>query len=214
MNTGAEYATTPSITVASHSTSTTTEINVSCGINASGIIGLIENDSVNINILNKSSLSGAFGIYNTSGDPDINHTYSNASGDINHGFWNHTVSFPEGIYWLGCNFTNATSGGLVTNVTVIEIDVDYNIITIGQDVFNISSDTGNLNISGSLHMDGKLFVGSTGSTIIGNVTITGGNTTIGSITDPTNITMFSNDGTMWGCGVSDAGLFNCTTTAD
>ena len=141
----------------SYQTFTTLQINVSCGINASGIAGLAEKDSVNVTILNKSSLNGAYGIYG-----GVSHLL-NASGvgGASH-FWNQTITLTEGRHWLLCNFTNVTFQGIpsiLTNVTAIEIDIDYNIITIGQDVINLSTDTGNINISGILSADAGIVSG-------------------------------------------------------
>ncbi|KKM97082.1 hypothetical protein LCGC14_1171730 [marine sediment metagenome] len=146
------------------STSATTEINISGRINASGILfdnasnkyPLRGGDVINVTILNKSSLDGSYGILASSLSLTLN--ASNASTGHEAQFWNFTATFVEGIVWIQLNFTNATGingtgGGLLSNVTVIEIDVDYNIITIGLDVINLSTDSGNINISGILSAD-------------------------------------------------------------
>ena len=46
--------------------------------------------------------------------------------------------------------------------------------------------------------------------VVGNATIRGGNMTIGSITDPTNQTMFDEDGVMWRCGPNTLGVISCS----
>ncbi len=148
-----------------YSTSTTTDINVSCAINISGFPSLartgenVTSHVINVTILNKSSLLGAYGILNYS----ISSVVANATNASDGGgnFWNLTITLTEERHWIQCNFTNATSGGALTNVTAIEIDVDYNIMTIGNNVINFSIDTGNINISGILSADGGIVSGGT-----------------------------------------------------
>lgn len=145
---------------------TTTSINISGGVNASGASGLTNAyDIVNVTILNKSSSAGAYGILNVSGQ---RHHLVNASNGTTNVFWNFTATLTEERHWIRINFTNASSvwnETMLTNETVFDIDVDYDVITIGQDVINLSTVTGNINISGIIRAD-------SGASFGGNVLIT------------------------------------------
>ncbi len=153
-----------------YSTSTTTDINISGRINASGLTfingsgrnptrPLRGGDVINVTVLNCTlglSDTCTYGILASSLSLTLN--ASNASTGHEAQFWNFTASFTEGFHLIKLNFTNATGlngtgGGLLTNKTAIEIDVDYNIITLGQDVINLSTDSGNINMSGILSAD-------------------------------------------------------------
>ena len=147
-----------------YSTSISTSVNISGRINISGFPSLartgenVTSHVINVTILNKSSLTGAYGILASS----LSLVVSNATnGTTGPGDWNFTASLTEERHWLLLNFTNATPGGALTNVTVIEIDVDYDIMTIGQSVINFSIKTGNINISGILSADGGIVSGGT-----------------------------------------------------
>ncbi len=191
-----------------YSTSTTTDINISGRINASGLTfingsgrnptrPLRGGDVINVTILNCTlglSSTCTYGILASS----LSLTLNASNGSIDYR-WNFTASFTEGFHLIALNFTNATGvngtgGGLLSNVTAIEIDVDYNIITIGQDVINLSTDTGNINISGILSADGGIVSGDG---------VTFGNTSVGKPTCEASITakiIFEyNNLTFWGC---------------
>ena len=138
-----------------YSTSTSLKVNVSGGFNASGITGLQANDTINVTILNKSSLSGAYGIYNGTGDTigGLHGYIINASGETagSHRFWNKTITLTEERHWIRLNCTNCTSGGSLTSERIIDIDIDYNVYQLGRfDTLNFSLDTGNFNTSGTI----------------------------------------------------------------
>ncbi len=140
-----------------YSTQVTLTINVSGGVNSSGITGLNEEDVVNVTILNKSSTSGAYGVYNVGG---IYGYLTNASGPIVDHFWNQTITLTEERQWIILNFTNATAGGSLTSEVIIDIDLNYFMLEIGQfGAVNISMDTGHINTTGLVLATGGLFTG-------------------------------------------------------
>ena len=126
-------------------TLTSTSVNISGAVNASAFSGLSQGDVVNVTILNKSSNGGDYGILESSLLSRIN-----ASGTSKHVFWNQTVTLARDTrHWIILNFTNATSGGSLSSERIIDIDIDFFTIQVGQfGTINLSVDTGNINVSG------------------------------------------------------------------
>lgn len=123
------YATNEISKPTAYSTSTTVTVNISGGVNASGISGLTENATVNVTILNKSSSAGAYGRYFV--DAGIDGHKINSSGDITDYFWNYTVTLNDNErHWIRLNFTNATAGGSLSSVRIIDIDTRYYVLDI------------------------------------------------------------------------------------
>ena len=201
---------------------TTLTVNVSGGINASGFSALsTAGAQINVTILNKSSLNGDWGLYNPSG-----YIVNASNGSIDF-FWNVTITLTEGIHWIALNFTNSSglanaTDGTLSNITAIEIDLDYNIITIGQDVINLSTDTGNINISGILSADGGIVSGGTftlnSNLIVSstpmNISTTGDINTSGIV--KSNLLRLENSSASNTCDGSRAGdlVFNGTAIGD
>src|SRR3990167_3396952 len=142
----------------SYSTSATTSINISGGINITNFPYLqIVNQSfsnfsthvINVTILNKSCSSCAYGILASSLSLTVNAT--NISGNTNN-FWNFTATFKEGRNWIRLNFTNVSRaddvsfGGSLTDEVIVDIDTTkYKLIVGGKSGFlklNLSTDTG------------------------------------------------------------------------
>ena len=94
-------------------------------------------------------------------------------------------------YNTTADMINAVNG--LVNSTAISRSGTNTILTNIKDLFGI----GISNPTAKLH-------------IAGNLTAIGGNFSLGSTSDPTNMTLFSPDGTLFRCGVSDAGVFVCS----
>ncbi len=127
-------------------TSDSTSINVTATFNISGFPYLAStglnwtNATINVNILNKSSISGAYGILAESLSRTI--TVSNGT-DVNASYFNQIITLAnEQRHWIKINFTNVSRadngdfGGALTTERIIQIDADYNIFPFN--VYNFS----------------------------------------------------------------------------
>jgi len=154
---------------ASYSTSASASINISGGINITafpyltgraagenGTYANVSNHTIGVRILNKSSSSGTYGILASSAALTVN--AHNSSGNTNN-FWNFTATLKEGRNWIRLNFTNVSRndaggfGGSITDEVIIDIDTELYRITLKPfSKINFSLDTGDINISGNLHI--------------------------------------------------------------
>lgn len=171
------------------------DVNISGGINVTAFPFLMRNnDSDNINIIRHvinvtilnctlgTSSSCTYGILAASLPLTINATNDTASG-VN--LWNYTAEFTQGRHKVRLNFTNVsqaddgTFGGALTAERIVQIDVEFNVLEIWGGVINLSS-TGDVNISGRLHIGGG------------------------------NLSVKSGGGTSFDCGPNDSGVWSCS----
>jgi hypothetical protein len=122
---------------AAYSTKTTLDVNLSVRFNQTA--GVADTTWL-LKVYNRSSSTGAYGIYN-----DTGHIIRNNS------FWNLTSTFTEGRHWIFFNATNVSGGATASSTRIIEVDLSYYMISIGSyETINMSLDTGHINTTGKV----------------------------------------------------------------
>ncbi len=167
---------------------TDASVNFSFVVNATGGF-LGSSEQLSCDVMNRSSTTGAYSIL-----------FSN--NITNSTFFNRTASLTNERHQWYVNCSNSFQpernygNSLERN---FDINTNFFNLPIGlAEMFNISMDTGDLFTAGKIHAGG-------------NVTIRGSNLTVGSATDATNMSYFSDDGTQFFCAVENDGTFSCVT---
>lgn len=134
---------------------TSTSVNISGGINASGFPDLFVNGSIDawigVMIMNKSCQSCSY-------DNHSNYVIKASNGSTSV-FWNQTITLGEGYNWIYLNFTNATVAVLpahtVTEVRIINVDTEkYKLNVGGFNKINFTVDVGNISTAGNVRISG------------------------------------------------------------
>ena len=170
------------------------------------------------------------GLYNRSSD-SAGYSQLFRANMTNGTFYNRTVTMvKDNLHWWFVNCTtpfptNPPVGLSDTRIFEIIEDAIFYKYSIGNfSTFNITLTTGNTQIAGNLSVaGGTLFIDSLNKRagigtivpavklhVLGNTTITGGNLIVGSVTDVTNVTMYSPNGSLWRCGPDNLGAWSCS----
>jgi hypothetical protein len=161
----------------------------------SGRANISQNLTVNNSVLFVDGTSGRVGIGNSAPKNLLD-----VSGNVN----------VTGILYAG-------SSNITNTIEAFEFVGDGSKLTGVTAAFSNESDINVTNFvaNKTLFVDGsRVGIGTASETaaleVAGNITSRGGNFTVGSATEQTNITMFSPNGALWRCGIDNSGSFTCS----